>query len=76
MEINKDINGKESSKRVWAGRYLGLGLLMASIYFLAGIGLSVLGKEMLFTFPAEIWYGLLGLGGGLLGVTIFESKTR
>lgn len=75
-EMYQDVNGKESSKRRWAGRYLTLGLVMAAGWFLLLAGVQITGTELKINFPWEIWIGILGLGGGLLGVTIFESKNK
>lgn len=76
MEALQDINGKPSAKRLWAGRYLLAALLMIFIHFLADIGGSIFGYKYSVNFPTEIWYGMVGGGFGILGVTIFESKTK
>lgn len=75
-EMLTDVNGKESSKRVWASRYLTVGLAMSVAWFLAHLVFSILKKEISFTFPYEMWYGILGFGAVLLGVTIFESRVK
>lgn len=75
-ESIKDVNGKESSKRVWAGRYLFTALFMAVGHFIAGVLSSIFGFEYSASFPHEIWYGMVGGGFGILGFTIFEKKNQ
>ena len=72
----KDINGKKSAKRVWAGRYLFVGLAMAMIWFVVYVGSLFVEKEFTLKFPYEMWYGIVGFGSAILGVTIFESKNK
>lgn len=76
MDTLKDINGKDSAKRLWASRYLTAGLFMAIIHFVAGIIMGILKIEFTFNFPFEIWFGLVGGGFAALGLTIFESKNK
>ena len=75
MSVTEDINGKESAKRKWAGRYLGIGLLTACLYFLMWGAAFILDKELL-EFPYQLWFGIVGFGAAILGVTIFESKIK
>ncbi len=74
MEMLKDINGKESSKRIWSNRILWVALLMVIIYFITFIGAIVLGKAPIEKFPWEIWITLFGSGLAPLGMTLFEQK--
>ena len=76
METLKDVNGKESSKRLWAGRYLWVALFMALGHFIAGVLSGIFGWDYSVTFPHEIWYGMVGGGFGILGFTIFEKKNQ
>ena len=76
MEANKDVNGKESSKRVIAFRFLNLALIMAIVYFLVVVYHGFRGTTLNVSFPFEMWYGLLALGGGAVGLTIFEKKVK
>ena len=72
----KDINGKKSAKRVWAGRYLGVGLGMALVWFVVYVGSLFVEKEFTLKFPYEMWYGIVGFGSAIIGVTIFEEKNK
>ena len=71
-----DVNDKLSAKRVWAGRYLWLGIVMPIIWFLLKMASGIFHFEFEIKFPLDIWFGILGLGGGLLGFTIFETKNK
>ena len=75
-EMLTDVNGKESAKRVWAGRYLVVGLAMAVVWFLAHLVLNIIQIPFSWTFPYEMWYGIVGFGAIALGVTIFESRVK
>lgn len=70
----QDVNGKESSKRRWASRYLTVGLVMAGLWFALLIVVQFTKVELKISFPWEIWYGVVGFGAAILGVTIFEKK--
>ena len=76
MDTIKDVNGKDSSKRVWGSRYLLAALIMAVGHFLAGVISPIFGWDYSAAFPYEIWYGMVGGGFGILGFTIFEKKTQ
>lgn len=76
MDALKDVNGKDSSKRLWAGRYLLAALFMAIGHFISGVAGSIFGFDYSFEFPHEIWYGMVAGGFSILGVTIFESKVK
>ena len=71
-----DVNGKESAKRIWGSRYLTLGLAMSVVWFLAHIVLNVMQIPFNWTFPYEMWYGVVGFGAALIGISIFESKVK
>jgi hypothetical protein len=74
MEMLKDINGKDSSKRIWANRILGVSLLMAVVWFIVIVGGVILGKTISIPFPYEMWFPLLGSGLASLGLTLWEQK--
>jgi hypothetical protein len=71
-ESLKDIDGKESSKRKTGIKLVNFALVMAAIYFLAGVGLHLFGKEFKYQFPFDVWITIIGLGSSLLGVTLIE----
>ena len=75
-QMLKDANDKVSAKRVWAGRYLFTGLAMALVWFIVYIGSLFIEKEFTLKFPYEMWYGIVGFGASILGVTIFETKNK
>ena len=74
MEMLKDINGKDSSKRIWANRLLWTALVMVWIYFIVFIGGIIMGKPEIYEFPWELFLTLLGSGLTPLGMTLFENK--
>lgn len=73
---NLDVNGKESSKRYWANRVMIISLSMVVIHYLLTLIFAIVKPEINIPFPTEVWYGLIGSGFALLGITIFESKTK
>lgn len=75
-EMLRDINNKTSAKRVWASRYLWVGLVMAAIWFLVYVGSVFVEKDFTLSFPYELWFGVVGFGSAILGVTIFETKNK
>jgi uncharacterized membrane protein len=75
-ERNLDTNGKESSKRYWANRVMTLSLIMVALHYVLTTLFAILKVGITIPFPTEIWYGLIGSGFALLGITIFESKTK
>ena len=68
----KDINGKESSKRKTGILLVKYALWMAGIYFVISLAWALLGKDLTFVFPFDIWLTIIGLGASLLGVTLIE----
>jgi len=76
MSMKNDINGKESSKRFWAGKFLAVGLVMAMAYFAVEIVFAITSKPMTMQFPFEMWYGLIGGGWTAIGLTLFEKKIK
>ena len=72
----QDVNGKESGKRYWAGLYLSFGLIMPVVWFILKLSSSFYGFEFDFEFPLNMWYGVVGFGAAVLGVTIFEVKNK
>lgn len=73
MSVSKDINGKESSKRLWAKRFLSLGFVIAILFFL--IWIIAFFKEVdMPEFPLDIWLGIMSFGSGLGISTVFETK--
>jgi hypothetical protein len=77
-EQMQDVNGKESSKRKTGIKLVNVGLAMALIFFLIGIGMSLFGKELKYSFPFDIWVTIMGAGASLLGITLVErfGKTK
>ncbi len=77
MSTSKDINGKESSKRLWAKRLLTLGILLAIFFILMwAIAFLFFEKEIIFpTFLRDIWLGIMGAGTSVIIGTVFE-KTK
>lgn len=74
-DLNKDIDGKTSSKRVWAGRLLWVGLGMATVWFGIYIRLLLRGEVLSMEFPYEMWFGIMGSGLGALGLVLGERYT-
>ena len=76
MSVKKDINGKESAKRMWATRLLTLGYLMAIFFVLMwAVAFLFFEKEITFpTFLRDIWLGLMAAGTGVILGTVFETK--
>ena len=75
MNKLQDINGKESSKRIMGFRLLNIGIGMALLFFVIGLGMALFSKEFIYIFPTEVWWTFMGTGAGLLGFTLFE-KTK
>lgn len=64
MQIFKDLNGKNSSRRVWGGIYLALGILFA-----------VLDQTTSYKITSyEVWIAIIVTGASLLGITTFGSE--
>ena len=78
MSVHKDINGKESSKRLWARRLLTLGYLLAIFFVLMWtIAFFFFEKEIVFpTFLRDIWLGLMASGTGVIFGTVFEKPKK
>ncbi len=70
--INTDIDGKKSHKRVWSGYLLGSGLAMAWIWFAIFCGKLFVDKELSMEFPFEMWIGLVGAGMTGIGLVLGE----
>lgn len=74
-EIDKDVNGKISSKRYWAKRFFTLGYWSAIGLFVTWGLVSLFGKEMI-TVPAElleIWKWMMGFASAVILGTVFEK---
>ena len=70
MNLLKDSQGKDSTKRLWGSILIGAGLIMGIIAF----GISFL-KAIPDPSMVKWIIGLfLGSGGGLLGVGVFEKR--
>lgn len=76
MDISKDIDGKESSKRKLGMRLLNIAIVMALIHFAAGLVCAVLSRVYEYEFPLSIWWSFMGTGAGLLGITLFERISK
>ena len=74
--MNSDIDGKRSSKRVWSGRLLGTGLGMAVAWFIIYCRALLVGEELSMGFPYEMWYGLMGAGLSGLGLVLGERFVK
>lgn len=71
-EMNKDIDGKRSAKRVWADRLLWTGLGMAVIWFGLYVRVLYRGEVLSMEFPFEMWIGIMGSGLTAIGLTLGE----
>ena len=74
--MNKDIDGKNSSKRIWSGRIVGVALIMASIWFGVYVRALLLGEELSMEFPFEMWFGLMGAGVSGFGLVLGERFAK
>lgn len=73
FKAGQDIDGNESSKRKKGMMLIDVAVYMAVIYFLIGLLMSIiLGEELKYKFPIEIWWTIIGLGASLLGITLAE----
>ena len=75
MSVRQDINGKDSSKRMWANRFLSLGFFMV-IFFVAVWGVLIIFTDKVIDFPdklMEMWIYLMGFGTSILLGTLFEK---
>lgn len=75
-EINKDVDGKESSKRKFGMKLLNIGIYIAIIYIATGYVCSLIEKEFTYDFPLDIWLTFMGTGAGLLGITLVERFSK
>lgn len=75
MTANLDINGKESAKRKYGFKFLNLTYRMALLYFAGLIICNILEREWI-EFPWELFTATGGIGGTLLGITIFEKPKQ
>lgn len=75
-DTNKDVDGKDSSKRKNGTKLLNIGIGMALLYFLIGISSGIFGFEFNYEFPIEIWWVFMGSGSGLLGITLVEKFAK
>lgn len=67
MEIFKDKNGKDSSKRIWGALAIFIGLVMGILKFW-------LDKENLVS--DTLILGIIGFGFGAISVGTFEKKDK
>jgi len=70
----KDINGKESSKRIWASRFLWTGLAIFGIKVFVALVDVFTEKQYTFDFPTEQWLYIMGAGMLAMGFTLAEKK--
>ena len=76
--LNKDINGKESSKRYWAKRFFTLGYWI----FIALFGLWFITKYIIklpFEIPEaliDMWTWMMGFASAVVLGTVFERPLR
>lgn len=76
MEMNNDIDGKRSSKRVWSGRIIATGLVMAVTWYAVYLRALLLGEQLSMEFPFEMWFGLMGAGLGGFGLILGERYAK
>ena len=69
---NKDIDGQPSSKRLWGGRMLRVGMIMGIVLFVSGLVMAILNKEFNYALPMELTWTFLGAGLGSFGLTLNE----
>ena len=74
MNMLKDINGKESSKRIWASRFLWVGLAIFGIKVFVALVDVFTEKQYTFDFPTEQWLYIMGAGMLAMGFTLAEKK--
>jgi len=75
-DVNKDVDGKTSAKRIWSGRLLGSGLLMSWIWFVVYIKFLWCGEVLSMDFPFEMFFGVMGAGMTGLGLVLGERYTK
>lgn len=76
-EMNKDVDGNKSSKRVWSGRILAIGLITFGVDFIVGISASLIHafkstEPYVYNFPQSRWEYLVG--AGMLGMGFVLSE--
>ncbi len=72
MGTKHDVNGKESSKRKHAVRFLTAALIMSVTYF-SLLVIAWFFDKPLFEFPLQLVTLVASVGTALLGVTVFEK---
>jgi hypothetical protein len=78
MERLKDVNGKDSQKRFWAGRFMWLAFYLAIFYALIW-GVATIFYDVNVDFPTflrDMWFGIAGLGTTKLVTTVFEKPKK
>jgi hypothetical protein len=77
-ELDKDINGKISSKRYWAKRFFTLGFWLAvGLFVFWGIAFIFYDKD--FEIPdalIEIWKWMMGFASAVILGTVFEKPKQ
>lgn len=76
-DINKDVNGKESSKRFWARRFFTLGFWIFIILIVFWAVTLVMGVT--FEFPKELlemWVWMMGFASAVLVGTVLERPKQ
>lgn len=74
MEMLKDINGKDSSKRIWANRLLWIGVITFAIKFGVDTIDAFAQEDYVLNFPTELWIYIMSTGLIALGFTLAEKK--
>ena len=77
MSTIHDINGKESSKRLWAKRFFTLGFWLVIAMFVIWAIVSVFFDKD-FQIPSqliEVWKWLMGFASAVILGTVFEKPT-
>lgn len=75
-DLNNDIDGKRSSKRIWSGRIVATGLGIAVVWFAVYIRALFLGEVLSMEFPYEMWFGLMGAGLGGFSLVLGERYAK
>lgn len=75
MSLNKDINGKESSKRYWAKRFFELGFWLAILtYAMWGLSHLFLDKDLIIPdILFQMWQWMMGFASAIIIGTAFEK---
>lgn len=80
QEAIQDVNGKTSQKRILGERFMNAGLWFGLGFYILVYGFKI--AHLFFpltvgvltmSFPTTFFFGLVGIGASLLGITLFEG---